>query len=81
MATGAAALADLRNIPYALGGVSLTVGARPAALYYVSPTQVNARIDAGLAAGAAAVVLTSTTGTYTATVTVAPSAPGLFSLN
>ena len=71
---------DLSKIPTSIGGVTLTIGGIPAGLFYVSPTQVNARIDSGVGAGAANVSLTGPNGTFTSTVNVAVSAPGLFSL-
>ena len=80
LASANAMLNDARTVPYTLGGTTLTIGGFPAGLFYVSPTQVNARIDPRAAIGMATVVLTSTTGTYNATVNVAAAAPGLFSL-
>src|SRR5690242_19722805 len=41
------------NPPTTLGGVSVTIGGKPAGLFFVSPGQINAHIDASVPAGAA----------------------------
>jgi uncharacterized protein (TIGR03437 family) len=55
---------------------------RLAALFYVSPSQVNFEMPAGMATGAALVSIQNQTGTtQTATVQIANVSPGLFALN
>ncbi len=71
--------------PLSLGGTSVSVkdasGTElPAALSYVSPTQVNFAVPAGLAPGTATVKVTNGLGVVTAgTVPIANVSPGLFS--
>ncbi len=45
------------NAPTSLDGVSVTVGGQPAFVHFVSPTQVNVQIPAGVPAGSASVVV------------------------
>jgi len=72
-------------LPTALAGTSVDVidgtgFARPAPLFYVSPTQVNFEIPAGTALGNASIVVTGSDGTtsYGGTL-IGTVAPGLFS--
>jgi uncharacterized protein (TIGR03437 family) len=53
----------------------------PAALLYVSPTQVNFLMPDGLVFGSATVTIASSATKQTATVQIAPVAPALFTLN
>ena len=72
---------DSTHPPKTLGGVTVTVNDIPCAIYYVSPTQVNAVIDPSVAPGNAFVVLQSSTRTaQTSTFIQAPSAPAIFTL-
>ncbi len=70
-----------------LDGTTVTVTdstgtARPALLFYVSPTQVNYEIPDGTAPGAATVTITNKSGvTQTATIQIGAVSPGLFELN
>lgn len=81
LTTGVTSTADALHPPTTLGGVSVTIGGTAAALFYVSPTQINLFVDPATPVGAEAVVVTSGTGTQNGTVTVAANAPpGLFSL-
>jgi len=76
-----AAVTDPSNPPTTLGGVTVTIGGSVAALFYVSPNQINAVVAAATPLGTEAVVVTSSTGTVNGTVVVsATAAPGLFSL-
>ncbi|HKW99307.1 MAG TPA: hypothetical protein VJN43_16320 [Bryobacteraceae bacterium] len=75
-----AAAADLSNLPTTLGGVTVKIGNTSLVLFYVSPRQVNARIDPSIATGAATLTLTSPTGTFTKNITLGTSTPGIFSL-
>ena len=43
------------SLPTSLDGVSVLIGAATAAAYYVSPTQLNVQVPAGLSAGSVAV--------------------------
>jgi uncharacterized protein (TIGR03437 family) len=78
---GAAAASNVQTPPTTLGGVSVTIGGAPAALFYVSPAQINAVVNTATPSGTENVVVTSATGTHTGTVTIDANAPpGLFSL-
>jgi uncharacterized protein (TIGR03437 family) len=74
-------------LPTTLGGTSLMVTdsagvTRPAALYYVSPAQINYEIPLGTAPGAAEILLTPQSGiTQTETIQIGTISPGLFALN
>jgi uncharacterized protein (TIGR03437 family) len=65
-----------------LGGVSVTVGGKPAPMLYVSQNQISIQIpyEAGIGANKQ-VVLTNGTNNANTTVTVAASAPGIFTAN
>jgi uncharacterized protein (TIGR03437 family) len=81
LANGVAAADDSLHPPTTLSGVSVTIGGKAAALFYVSPTQINAVVDPATPFGAEPVVVTSPAGSQTGTLTVAAdAAPGLFSL-
>jgi uncharacterized protein (TIGR03437 family) len=59
----------------------VTIGGTAAALFYVSPTQINAVVDPKTATGSETLTVVSAAGTQTGTVTVSSTAPpGLFSL-
>ncbi len=75
-ATGSASSASL---PQTLEGTTVTVTdstgtARPAPLFYVSPTQINFEIPSGTALGQASISVAD----QTTTANVAPVAPGIF---
>ena len=75
------AATNAANPPTSLGGVTVTVGGMPAGLFFVSPGQINAHIDASVPTGTANVVVTSPTGTFSTTITIAVNAAaGLFSI-
>src|SRR5215813_6449371 len=72
---------NVQTPPTSLGGVTVTIGGAAASLFYVSPTQINGVINPMTPIGTQAVVITSTSGTQTGSVTIALVAPpGLFSL-
>jgi hypothetical protein len=50
-------LAGTERLPSSLGGVSVTFNGTPAALYYVSPTQINALAPAAIAPGPVQVIV------------------------
>ena len=81
LTTGVDFATDVKKPPVILGGVTVSIGGTAAALFYVSPTQINAVVDPKTPLGTDSVVVTSQTGTQNTTLTVATSAPaGLFSL-
>jgi uncharacterized protein (TIGR03437 family) len=73
--------ADVQKPPLKLEGVTVSVGGVAAALFYVSPTQINAVADPKTPLGNDSVVITSAAGTQSTTVKIDANAPpGLFSL-
>jgi len=75
-----AAATDLAHLTTTLGGVTVKIGDVPLVLFYVSPRQVNARIDPAIPTGAATLTVTSPTGTFTKNIVIGTSTPGIFSL-
>lgn len=77
--------ASMTPLPIELGGTSVRVRDRagaehPAHLYFVSPTQINFLMPAGLVEGTATVTVTSTDGfVSTGSIYISGTAPGLFS--
>lgn len=67
------------DFPILLGGTSVTINAKPAYLWFVSPTQINLQAPDDTTTGVVKVVVTTPNGTATSTVTLAPYAPS-FSL-
>lgn len=67
------------NFPTSVGGTSVTIDGKLAYLWFVSPTQINLQAPADTTTGSVPVVVTTATGTFTSTVTLAPVAPS-FSL-
>ncbi len=67
------------NFPTSLGGTSVTVDAKPAYLWFVSPTQINLQAPDDTATGIVSVAVTTGGGTATSTVTLGQYAPA-FSL-
>jgi uncharacterized protein (TIGR03437 family) len=62
-----------------LFGTRVTIGSTDAPLFYVSPTQINALVPSGLAAGTVDVTITVDGVRSTAQpVTIGPSGPGVF---
>ena len=82
LTTGVASAADAAKPPSTLGGVTVSIGGSAAALFYVSPTQINAVVNPATPPGSQTVTVTSTaTGTQTGSVTISTTAAaGLFSL-
>ena len=74
-------------LPTDLGGVTIDVVdsanvSRRASLTYVSPSQVNALLPAGMAFGPATLTLTTGYGlVFPVQVTITPTAPGIFTAN
>jgi uncharacterized protein (TIGR03437 family) len=70
------------SMPTSLGGVSVTVNNKPAFLYYVSPTQINALAPDDTATGAVSVAVTNSGGTSPAvSATLLTVAPAFFASN
>ena len=81
LTTGVTFATDVQKPPVSLGGVTVSIGGTAAALFYVSPTQINAVVDPKTPLGNDNVVVTSQTGAQNGTLTVSTSAPaGLFAL-
>jgi len=74
-------------LPTSFGGTSLAIvdsgnNSFPVPLLFVSPTQVNFEVPAGIVSGTATITVTAADGTKSvSTVQVASAAPGLFTLN
>jgi uncharacterized protein (TIGR03437 family) len=82
LTTGTATVTDPARPPSTLGGAQVTIGGIPAALFYVSPTQINAVVGTATPAGVNTVTVTSGSGTSSGSVVVDNNAaPGLFSLS
>lgn len=66
-------------LPTSLDGVTATVGGQPAAVYFISPNQIDIQIPANVPAGAADVVVNNN-GVLTpaATVTVGQASPSFY---
>src|SRR5215471_8149756 len=56
---GVAFATNVQTPPTSLDGVSVTIGGTAAALFYVSPTQINAVVNPNTPAGTDKVVVTS----------------------
>jgi uncharacterized protein (TIGR03437 family) len=81
LTAGVSFATDVQKPPVKLGSVTVSIGGTAAALFYVSPTQINAVVDPKTVAGVDNVVITSDSGTQTGSITVSATAPaGLFSL-
>jgi len=75
------ASAQTLPLPTSLEGTSIRVNGVPSPLYYVSPTQVNAQIPYEISTGPATVILSIGANVLPpVTLTIQPSAPGLFLL-
>jgi uncharacterized protein (TIGR03437 family) len=78
---GVAFATNVQTPATSLDGVTVTIGGTAAALFYVSPTQINAVVNPNTPSGTDNVVVTSSAGTLTGTATLDPNAPpGLFAL-
>jgi uncharacterized protein (TIGR03437 family) len=69
------------KLPTQLDGVSVTVDGKPAAVYYISPGQLDVQAPDDTATGPVQVVVTAPQGTATATATMQAVSPGLFMYN
>src|SRR5207249_3277533 len=68
-------------LPVQLSDLRVSVNGVTAPLFYVSPVQVNAQIPFETAIGPARIQVSSSAGTATLNVQVAPAAPGIFTLD
>jgi uncharacterized protein (TIGR03437 family) len=66
------------NLPKSLSGVQVIVNNLPAAVYYISPTQVDFQVPTGVTGTASVQVINNSTFSNTLTAASAISAPGLF---
>jgi len=69
------------SFPTSLGGTSVTINGKAAYLSYVSPTQINLQAPIDTAMGPVPVVVTTTGGSSTSTVTLAQFAPSFLLLD
>jgi uncharacterized protein (TIGR03437 family) len=69
------------KLPTQLDGVSVTIDGKPAAVCYISPTQLNVQAPDDGAAGAVPVQVTAPLGTAAATAQMQQFSPGLFSFD
>jgi virginiamycin B lyase len=69
------------NFPTSLGGTSVTIDGESAYLSFVSPTQINVQVAEDAATGLVPVVVTTTAGKASSTVTLAPFAPSFLLLD
>jgi uncharacterized protein (TIGR03437 family) len=70
------------GLPTAIGGTSVSIGGQPAQLLYVSPSQINLLVPSSTPLGSATVNVSSASSQTpaTATVPVALTSPGLFTI-
>ncbi len=69
------------DFPTSLGGTSVTVNSKPAYLWFVSPTQVNFQAPSDTTTGTVKVILTTSAGSATSSVTLNQYAPSFNLLN
>ena len=81
VANTTAVAADFSNPPHTLGGVTVTAGTTTLPLFFVSPVQINTRLDPAIPAGPVTLTVQSPTGTFTKNLVLSKySPPGVFSL-
>ncbi|MEK7829521.1 MAG: M36 family metallopeptidase, partial [Acidobacteriota bacterium] len=74
--------ATILPLPRELAGTTVTVNGVRAALFVVSPSQINFAVPPGISLGAATIIVANQAGSYAAgTVEIAATAPALFTLN
>jgi uncharacterized protein (TIGR03437 family) len=81
LAPDVAFASNVQTPPTTLGGVTVTIGGSAAALFYVSPTQINAVVNPATPVGVDTVTIAAGATTQSGSVTIdTNAAPGLFSL-
>ena len=65
------------DFPLSLGGTSVNIDDKPAALWVVSPTQINLQVPDDATTGTVSVSVTTQSGSVTSIVTMVPQAPSL----
>ncbi|HEY6346621.1 MAG TPA: DUF1800 family protein [Bryobacteraceae bacterium] len=68
------------SLPTTLANVTVLIDGKNAAIFYVSPGQINVQVPADTATGSVAVQVKGPNGTATGTATLASYAPGIFML-
>jgi len=66
------------NLPLSLDGVSVTINNKPAAVYYISPTQINVQAPTDTAAGLVSVIVTNGYGSDQNLANLQQYAPAFF---
>jgi uncharacterized protein (TIGR03437 family) len=66
------------NLPTNLSGVQVNVNNQPAAVYYISPTQISFQVPAGITGTASVQVIASGQTSNSVTAAAATSSPGIF---
>jgi uncharacterized protein (TIGR03437 family) len=68
--------------PFTLGNVTVAISGTKAPIYFVSPMQINCLVPYEITGSTASIVVTNgSTGSNTVTVPVAPTSPGIYSLD
>lgn len=68
-------------LPTSLDRVTVTIGGKPAAISYISPTQINVQVPADISMGQVPVAITTAAGASTVIATAAPVLPGFFTFD
>jgi uncharacterized protein (TIGR03437 family) len=66
------------SLPTNLSGVQVNVGGQAAAVYYISPTQINFQVPSGISGTATVQVINNGVATNSITAQVLASSPGIF---
>ena len=66
------------SLPTNLDGVQVNINGQPAAVYYISPTQLNVQAPASINGSVSVQVVRSGVSSNTVTANAVPTAPGLF---
>ena len=66
------------SLPTNLSGVQVNVNNQPAAVYYISPTQVSFQVPEGISGAATVQVIVNGHASNTVTAAAAPNSPGIF---
>ncbi len=69
------------TLPTTLDGTSVSINGKPAAVYYISPTQLNVLAPNDDSTGPVAVTVTTPQGTASSTASLQPLAPSFFMLD